>query len=177
MTKPSVISKKKHLSTVLVSNGYPLSFLQKVTKTRTPTSASERAIELLYVKGLSKQLRRCLQQQGVRAVLRSETTLRSELVRAKDAVDPAKRYGVVYRISCECGQVYIGETGRSNEDRIKEHNRDIRLARTQTSAVSEHAHNTGHQPLRNEVKFIDCDPQWYTRRVQRGMRNSKKTSP
>ena len=35
---------------------------------------------LAYVKGLSEQLRRCLQQQGVRAVFKSETTLRSQLV-------------------------------------------------------------------------------------------------
>ena len=47
-----------------------------------------------------------------------------------------------------------------------EHDRDIRLARTQTSAVSEHAHKTGHYPLWNEVKFIDRDPRWYTRRVK-----------
>ena len=33
------------------------------------------------------------------------------------------------------------------QDRIKEHDRDIRLARTETSAVSEHAHNIGHKPL------------------------------
>ena len=52
------------------------------------------------------------------------------------------------------------------QDRIKEHDRDIRLARTQTSAVSEHAHNTGHYPLWDEVKFIDRDPHWYTRRVK-----------
>ena len=37
---------------------------------------------------------------------------RSQLVRPKDAVDPAKQDGVVYRIPCECGKVYIGETGR-----------------------------------------------------------------
>ena len=52
------------------------------------------------------------------------------------------------------------------QDRMKEHERDIRLARTQTSAVSEHANNTGHNPLWNEVKFIDRDPHWYTRRVK-----------
>ena len=34
VTKPSIISEeKKHLSSVLVSNGYPFSFLQKLTKT------------------------------------------------------------------------------------------------------------------------------------------------
>ena len=52
------------------------------------------------------------------------------------------------------------------QDRIKEHDRDIRLARTETSAVSEHAHNTGHKPLWNEVKFIDRDPYYNTRRVK-----------
>ena len=52
------------------------------------------------------------------------------------------------------------------QDRIKEHDRDIRLARTETFAVSEHAHNTGHKPLWNEVKFIDRGPSYYTRRVK-----------
>ena len=94
VTKPSVISEeKKHLSSVLVSNGYPFSFLQKLTKTGKPNNSAEPANEfkatavLRYVKGLSQQLRGCL--QGLRAVFESETTLRSQLVRPKDAVDPA----------------------------------------------------------------------------------------
>ena len=52
------------------------------------------------------------------------------------------------------------------QDRIKEHDRDIRLARTETSAVSEHAHDTGHKPLWNEIKFIDRDPYYCRRRVK-----------
>ncbi len=52
------------------------------------------------------------------------------------------------------------------QDRIKEHDRDTRLARTQTSIVAEHTNNTGHYPLWNEVKFIDRDPHWYKRRVK-----------
>ena len=77
VTKPSVISReKKHLSSVLVSNGYLFSFLQKITKTRKPNTNAEPATEfksttvLPYVKGLSEQLRRCLQQQDVRAVFK-----------------------------------------------------------------------------------------------------------
>ena len=55
-----------------------------------------------------------------RAVFKSETTLRSQIVRPKDAPGPAKQ-GVVYRIPCELdfGKVYIGETGRPMQDRIK----------------------------------------------------------
>ena len=52
------------------------------------------------------------------------------------------------------------------QDKIKEHDRGIRLARTETSAVSEHAHNTEHKPLWDEVKFIDRDPYYYTRKVK-----------
>ena len=90
VTKPSVIfEEKKHLLSVLVSNGYPFSFLQKLNKTGKPKNSAESANEfkatavLPYVKGLSEQVRRCLQQQAVRAVFKSETTLRSQLVRPK----------------------------------------------------------------------------------------------
>ena len=131
-TKPFVISKeKKLLSSADVSHGYPLSFLQKITKTRKPSSSAEPTIEyksiaiLPYIKSLSEQLLRYLQQQGIRAVFKSGTTLRSHLVRPKDAVEPSKQDGVVYGIPCECGKVYIGETERSTQDRIKEHERDI----------------------------------------------------
>ena len=107
-----------------------------------------------YIKGVSEVLRRCLQQQGVRTIFKSDTALRSHLVRPKDALEPTKQDGVVYKIPCECSKVYIGETGRAMQDRIKEHSRDIRLAGTQTSAVSEHANEMG-DPIWKEVKFID----------------------
>ena len=55
-------------------------FLQKLTRTGKPNNSAEPSIEfkatavLAYAKGLSEQLRRCLQQQGVRAVFKSQTT-------------------------------------------------------------------------------------------------------
>ena len=55
-------------------------FLQKLTGTGKPNNSAEPSIEfkatavLAYVKGLWEQLRRCLQQQGVRAVFKSQTT-------------------------------------------------------------------------------------------------------
>ena len=70
----------------------------------------------------------------------------------KDLVHPVKQDGVVYRNSCECGKGYISETGRPMRERIKEHDRDVRLAKMQASAVSEHVHNTGHRPLWKEVQ-------------------------
>lgn len=56
--------------------------------------------------------------------------------------------------------IHIGKTGRSTQKRIKEQDQDIWFTHTQTSTVSEHAHDTGHYLLGNEVKFIDLDPHW-----------------
>jgi hypothetical protein len=50
----------------------------------------------------------------------------------------------IYNIPCECGRVYIGQSGRSIQVRMKEHSRHIRLAHTDKSAVAEHSINRDH---------------------------------
>ena len=80
VTKPSVISaEKKHLSSVLVSNGYPSSLVQKISKARTapkkePVAEFKSTAVLPYVQGVSEPLRRCLEQQDIRTVFKSEVT-------------------------------------------------------------------------------------------------------
>ena len=54
---------------------------------------------------VTSKLRRCLQQHGVRSVINSDTTLRSQLVRPKHPVDPRKQDGAVYKIPCAWGKV------------------------------------------------------------------------
>ena len=97
-------------------------------------------------------------------------SLRNHLVWPKDPVPPGRRDGVVYRIPCgECDAVYIRETGRPVQERMKEHERDVRLARCQTSAVADRANATRHGPKWNDVKCIDRDPHWHTRRVKQAI--------
>ena len=49
-----------------------------------------------------------------------------------------KRTGVVYEVPCSCGKVYIGETIRTLETRIKEHKRACRDSDYKKSAIAEH---------------------------------------
>ena len=58
------------------------------------------------------------------------------------------------KIPCECGRVYVGETGGAMQERIKEHDRETRLARTHILQTEE---NNGHA-IWNEVKLIYRDP-------------------
>ena len=46
---------------------------------------------------------------------------------------------LVYQVPCDCGLVYIGETKRRLETRLKEHKDATRLSYTNKSALVEHA--------------------------------------
>ena len=132
---------KKHLSSILVANGYPSSFEQRVTKTKTastdpPTEFRSTAV-LRYVTGLSKQLCCCLQQQGECTVFKSETTLWSQLVNPKDAVDLVNQDGLNRMAETSAGENQGTQQGY--------------VTLTQTSTISEHTHNTEHCLLWNEV--------------------------
>ena len=52
------------------------------------------------------------------------------------------------------------------QERIKENNRDIWLARTQTSKNFRTRQQDGHFLIWDKVKFIDREPHRYTRRVK-----------
>ena len=89
-------------------------------------------------------------------------------MRPKNAVDPTKQDGVAYKTSCECDKVYIGETERPMHKRIKKQDRDIRHARNQTSAVSDHTNEKVRSAL-DKVKLIDRKPHWHIRWVKKAI--------
>jgi hypothetical protein len=60
----------------------------------------------------------------------------------------------VYRIPRECGMVYIGQTGRSVDTRLKEHQRHVRLEHPEKSAVAEHSVDLGHRILFHNTSIL-----------------------
>ena len=75
---------------------------------------------------------------NVWVVYRSGPTLRSLLTKVKDPLPVSKLSNVVYEIPCECRKVYIGETKRRLETRIKEHKVACERGQTEKLAVAEH---------------------------------------
>ena len=63
----------------------------------------------------------------------------------------------VYKLTCECKKVYIGETRRSVKVRRSEHERAARLTHPNQSAVAEHTLKTGHRIDLDEVQTLHME--------------------
>ena len=87
----------------------------------------------------------------------------------KDA--PGLRTPGIYRIPCECGKVYIGQSGRSVQLRIKEHGRHIRLAQPDKSAVAEHSFNEDHTIRVQETKLLAVKTDYMDRAFKKNALN------
>ena len=83
----------------------------------------------------------------------------------KDTQPHNKKAGV-YKIPCECGKVYIGETGRDMDTRLKEHKTSFRLSEWEKSAIVKHAQQHDHRIMWDDTQLITSINNWNTRRVR-----------
>jgi hypothetical protein len=81
---------------------------------------------LPYTQTTYGRLSRMLAKHNIKSVTLPPRKIVSYLPPLKDSLG-LKTPGV-YSIPYECGRVYIGQSGRSIQFQIKEHNRHIRLA-------------------------------------------------
>ena len=73
-------------------------------------------------------------------------------------------YGVVYSGGCgQCRWRYVGETGRTTQEMIKEHRRMVRNM-SETSEIVKHMMETGHSMSWSEAKVLDRE-ELYGRRI------------
>ena len=130
--------------TILSENGYPINLVKPSHNKNKEHDQEEEEKPLTtalipYSQGLSEQIRRVLKMFNIRTAFRSGSSLGKLLTKVKDPVPPEDRPGAIYKLSCLCGDSYIGETGRTTNTKLKEHKAACRLANFQKSAVAKHA--------------------------------------
>ena len=74
-----------------------------------------------YVASVSEDIRRVCRKVDTKVILKFGWTLCLMLTKVKDTMPLKKQSNVLYKILRSCKKVYIGETKRRLETRIKEH--------------------------------------------------------
>ena len=162
------LSDKQHLqqelqhikSTLTTINGYRSGKIKVWPPRPQPTTPALTRVTIPYMGKTSHKLQRI----NIEVRHRSSNKLHSSLHTHKDRKHKNTQPGV-YKIPCECGKVYIRETGRSFNTRIKEHKACQRLGDGDKSAIVKHAQQQ-HQINWEDSSLITSIPHWHTRRVR-----------
>jgi hypothetical protein len=102
---------------------------------------------------VSNKIGRLLEKYNIKTVHILERENFSFMRTVKDKLD--LKVAGIYCVPCECGKVYIGQTGGTIEARCKEHMRHIRLGQPEKSAVAEHRFHSGHNIDFSSVSILN----------------------
>jgi hypothetical protein len=134
------------LKNIFKENGYNDRQIHRALNRRPllpqPDNEPHSVAFLPFVGTVFKRISRVLARHSIKSVGLPYMKLSSLFRPVKDHL--GLRTPGVYMIPCECGRVYIGQTGRSLDIRLKEHQRHIRLEHSVKSAIPEHSIDQGH---------------------------------
>ncbi|XP_046586595.1 uncharacterized protein LOC124292769 isoform X1 [Neodiprion lecontei] len=123
-------------------------------------------IPIPYVSGLFESPNRLFTKHNVKFVGKKSKNLQIIFDSGKDRIPMGKRSNVVYKIPCnDCNQVYIGQTGRHLNTRIKEHQRTVHENEERHTALTKHVTNKQHTFSYDNTNIL-CEgeePNYYKR--------------
>ena len=165
-------AEMKNLVETFKMNGYPEDLIKSaLTSQRQDTVEDERPLQTLclpYIPGTSEKLGRICKEFKIRTVYRSSDTLGRRLTKVKPRTDMGKKKNVIYKIPCECGDSYIGETLRPLDARIAEHKRCCREGNS-SSGVAEHMWSKQHNIKWDDIKILDNESGWTKRKIKEAL--------
>ena len=164
----------KLLKEVFIANGYPEKKVTEVMnreprnneKNKEDEGKNELLLILPYIQGLSEKITRTCTHFNIKTAFTARPTLRNLLVQVKGKPPPTSRLGVVYCIPCNCGRLYIRETGRCLSVRITEHKRAVQQLDKRNALAVHMADHMDHQILWEESTIKEYETNWYRRKIK-----------
>ena len=95
--------------------------------------------------------------------------LQSILTKVKRPIESKHKTEVIYSIPCECGKVYIGETGKTLTERLAEHRRAVRRMDNNNS-LAVHVQRTTHSITWDKAEVIEQENNKIRRKIKEALR-------
>lgn len=161
----------KHVKQVLRQNKLPAPHPRHRSRPK-PTTVDRRPVVLPFIKGVTDKIGHILKRASIKTYFRPYRKI-NQVLRPVKCHIPLQDAGV-YKIDCDCGLSYIGQTKRSIATRLKEHVADVKNRRSTKSAVCEHALDKPNHYLRFDQPKILAKENRYMPRMLREAIEIKK---
>ena len=116
----------------------------------TDKTKNKATIVVPYIPNASEKFKKVCKRKGIQVHFKGSNTLRTALGNPKDKGPKANQTGIIYHYQCphiNCPSSYIGESGRTLGDRIKEHFKA-------PSPIHLHSSTTGHPMDPNQFSIV-----------------------
>ena len=164
----------KHVTTALVTNGYPKRFVIDVSKPKWPSQQSSKTAPraprgfciLPYIKGTTEPIKRVLSNYNIKVAQKPHQTIGNLFPKPKDTVPKDQTRGAIYSIPCkDCDKSYIRETKRKFSTCLKKHQKAVEHKHSHKSALVEHCLHSGHTVSWEAAKILCTSANWRNRRI------------
>lgn len=169
----SAIKKELNiLKQLAISNGYNIDIIDKIYKKKllkkriseayNTTSNSlminqnVKYFSLPFIGDINYKIKNIVDRHNFQYHISFEplTNLKKEFCRKIDKIDNLEKSGV-YKLQCDCGKAYIGQTGRTFKKRFQEHINCIKVNNNNLfSSFAEHILQTSHSFNPNNFKIL-----------------------
>ena len=172
-TEKYLADEIEFLIDVFVENGYRRKNLEKLAKTlptrRDEVNDNTKRVSLPFVSSISKKLKKAYSKAGLKTVFKSGRTLETILSsRNKPTLSKNSSPGC-YRVPCECGGNYIGQTKKQIRSRLNEHQKAIFTGNITDSALSEHSINCSYNIDWEKASSISTENNYRKRCVREAL--------
>ena len=131
-------------------NNIPTTLQQVQQQHPNRQNQNKATIVVPYIPNASEKFKKVCKRKGIQVHFKGSNTLRTALGNPKDKGPKANQTGIIYHYQCphiNCPSSYIGESGRTLGDRIKEHFKA-------PSPIHLHSSTTGHPMDPNQFSIV-----------------------
>ncbi|KAJ8912833.1 hypothetical protein NQ315_014416 [Exocentrus adspersus] len=165
--------EEDHIKNILKENAYPEGFVEKtLLQIENPPNNNQNRqnptsnMTIPYIPRISERLKRLGNEFNIRTTFKTNNTLRSILTHTKPKNKDQNEKNCIYKIPCQCGKHYIGETSRPLDVRVKEHKNYVRDYQVDRSHLAKHVWDNGHQINWKQASIIQKEPNFGKRKLK-----------
>lgn len=147
LNKKSFINELSTIIYIGLNNQFPIDFIKNLfiknfvrynqkNFSSLQNTDDKSYVSVEYINKYCNSLVKVLKRHNINLIFKNNNNIKSLLVKNKDLNPPTNNSGV-YKLTCNCGKCYIGQTGRSISTRVKEHLRDLKSI-TPSSSFAQH---------------------------------------